>query len=106
VCVAHVLFNIADASELCALVCRDFDDISSLRVVLYCIRIHVTCGLRVDRVRFPRWRRKSLKFPFLPVLHKTVIGAVPVTSRPVCRFVRVSEVLAVTEYLCCTYSIN
>lgn len=38
------------------------DDSSSLRVVLRCIRINVTCGLRVDRIQFPRWRRKSLKF--------------------------------------------
>lgn len=82
------------------------DDISSLRIVLRCIRIHVTFGLRFDRVRFPRWRTKSLKFPFLSAFHKTVNGAVPVTSRPVCRFLRVSEVLAVTEYLRCTYSTN
>lgn len=61
---AHMLFTTADALELmCARVSRFIkaDDISSLRVVLYCIRIHVTCGLRVDRIRFPRWRRKVAK---------------------------------------------
>jgi len=82
------------------------DDVSSLRVVLYCIRIHVTCGLRVNLFGFHAGEGKSPKFPFLSVLHTTVTGAVPVTSRPVCRFFRVSEVLAVTEYLCCTYIIN